>query len=320
MAPVKETTKETESKEKWRGLVSRLRGETSGKTRKPKAPSEKELEALLDEVQPVLARQPMLVETAVPITIVGDIHGQYADLLRMLENNGEPSEKNPYLFLGDYVDRGKMGTETMALLLAYKVLLPNSVWLLRGNHESAAITRIYGFYDEMNKRYSEKLWKRFTDVFNWLPVAGLVDKRILCMHGGLSPHLTALDQIRQLARPSEVPDKGIMCDLLWSDPNKQVSSGWAENTRGIAFTFAADVVKEFCRSQDLDLIVRAHQVVEAGYEFFAGRRLLTIFSAPNYCGEFDNSAAIMKISKDLECSFLIFRPDSGAQRPSPAAS
>ena len=306
-------------KEKWRGLIKRLKGEGEGQKKgKPGKLTEKELEALLDSVQPVLAAQPMLVETGVPITIVGDIHGQYSDLLRMLENGGEPTEANPYLFLGDYVDRGKLGTETIALLLAYKILLPKSVWLLRGNHESAAITRIYGFYDEMVKRFSEKLWKRFTDVFNWLPVAGLVDKRILCMHGGLSPHLTSLDQIRQLARPSDVPDKGIMCDLLWSDPNKQVAGGWAENTRGIAFTFAPDVVKEFCRAHDLDLIVRAHQVVEAGYEFFAGRRLLTIFSAPNYCGEFDNSAAIMRISKDLECSFLIFRPDSPAQRPTPA--
>ncbi|CAN4101654.1 unnamed protein product [Withania somnifera] len=180
-------------------------------------------------------------------------------------------------------------------------------FLLRGNHECASINRIYGFYDECKRRFNVKLWKSFTDCFNCLPVAALIEEKILCMHGGLSPDLSSLDQIQNLPRPTAIPDTGLLCDLLWSDPGKDVK-GWGMNDRGVSYTFGPDKVSEFLSKHDLDLVCRAHQVVEDGYEFFAERQLVTIFSAPNYCGEFDNAGAMMSVDENLMCSFQILKP------------
>jgi len=187
----------------------------------------------------------------------GDIHGQFSDLLRLFEYGGLPPSAN-YLFLGDYVDRGKQSIETICLLLAYKIRYPNNFFLLRGNHECASINRIYGFYDECKRRFSVRFWKLFTDCFNCLPVAAVIDDKILCMHGGLSPDLDNLNRIREIQRPVDVPDQGLLCDLLWSDPDRD-SSGWGDNDRGVSFTFGADKVTEFLNKHDLDLVCRAHQ-------------------------------------------------------------
>lgn len=252
--------------------------------------TENEIKLLCQRVRPIFLAQPMLLELEAPLKICGDVHGQFTDLLRLFEYGGFPPESN-YLFLGDYVDRGKQSLETVCLLICYKIMYPENFFVLRGNHESAGINRIYGFYDECKRRYSIRLWKVFSDVFNCLPVSALVDEKILCMHGGLSPELERLQQIADLHRPCDVPDVGLMCDLLWSDPDTGVN-GWAENDRGVSFVFGADVVAAFLEQHDLDLLVRAHQVVEDGYEFFAGRRLVTLFSAPNYCGEFDNAVSL----------------------------
>merc|ERR1712176_64200 len=149
-------------------------------------------------------QQPSLLELDAPIKICGDIHGQFSDLLRLFEYGGFPPEAN-YLFLGDYVDRGKQSLETICLLLAYKIKYPENFFLLRGNHECASINRIYGFYDECKRRHSIKLWKTFTDVFNCLPCAAVIDDKIFCVHGGLSPELTNLKQIKRIVRPTDVP-------------------------------------------------------------------------------------------------------------------
>ncbi|KAK4742737.1 hypothetical protein SAY87_000738 [Trapa incisa] len=254
----------------------------------------------------IFLRQPNLLDLEAPVKICGDIHGQYYDLLRLFEYGGFPPRSN-YLFLGDYVDRGKHCLETICLLLAYKIKYPRNFFLLRGNHECASVNRIYGFYDECKRRYSVQLWKIFGDCFNCLPVAALIDDKILCMHGGLSPELRSLDQIRNMRRPTDVPTSGLLCDLLWSDPNSDIK-GWGPNERGVSFTFGPDRVDAFLREHDMDLICRAHQVVEDGYEFFASRKLVTIFSAPNYCGEFDNAGAMMSIDEALMCSFQILKP------------
>lgn len=186
--------------------------------------SEREIKLLCVRARPILTNQPMLLELEAPIKICGDVHGQYSDLLRLFEYGGFPPVSN-YLFCGDYVDRGKQSIETISLLLAYKIQYPENFFILRGNHESAGINRIYGFYDECKRRYSIRLWKTFSDVFNCLPVSALVDEKILCMHGGLSPELTNLQQIADLQRPCDVPDSGLLCDLLWSDPSPiEVSS------------------------------------------------------------------------------------------------
>ena len=218
---------------------------------------------------------------------------------------GFPGSSN-FLFLGDYVDRGKQSLETICLLLAYKIKFPENFFLLRGNHECASINRIYGFYDECKRRYNLKLWKTFTEVFNQLPVAALIEDRILCMHGGLSPDLTDINSIKKILRPTDIPDSGMLCDLLWSDPDDQ-TKGWGENERGVSYVFGSNILQEYVKRNDLDLICRAHQVVEDGYEFFNKRNLVTVFSAPNYCGDFDNDAAVMNITKDLICSFKVLK-------------
>ena len=180
--------------------------------------------------------------------------------------------------------------------------------MIRGNHECSAINRIYGFYDECKKRFSVKLWKIFTDCFNCLPVAALLDEKILCMHGGLSNEMDKYEQIKKIVRPTDVPEQGLLCDLLWSDPDESAKEGFGENDRGVSVIFNGTVVKNFLKNNELDLICRAHQVVEEGYEFFADKQLVTVFSAPNYCGEFDNAGAMMTVDEDLRCSFQILKP------------
>jgi serine/threonine-protein phosphatase PP1 catalytic subunit len=258
------------------------------------------------------------------------------------------TQKANYLFLGDYVDRGKQSLEVVSLLFAYKIKYPENFFLLRGNHECAGINRIYGFYDECRRRFSVKMWKQFCNTFNCLPCCAVIDDKIICMHGGLSPELSQMEQIANIARPCDVPDTGLLCDILWADPDPSITvscctclltlhnwqliclhnnkshllylvvvaanQGWGENDRGVSFTFGGDVVRQFLRRHDLDLVVRAHQVVEDGYEFFAGRELVTVFSAPNYCGEFDNAGAMMTVDDTLMCSFQILKPASAAQQ------
>ncbi|KAJ3340015.1 Serine/threonine-protein phosphatase pp1 [Gonapodya sp. JEL0774] len=274
--------------------------------------AEHEIRFLCTKSREIFINQPILLELEAPIKICGDIHGQYYDLLRLFEYGGFPPEAN-YLFLGDYVDRGKQSLETICLLLAYKIKYPENFFILRGNHECASINRIYGFYDECKRRYNIKLWKTFTDCFNCLPIAAIIDEKIFTMHGGLSPDLQSMEQIRRVMRPTDVPDTGLLCDLLWSDPDKDIT-GWSENDRGVSFTFGPDVVSRFLQKHDLDLICRAHQVVEDGYEFFAKRQLVTLFSAPNYCGEFDNAGAMMSVDETLMCSFQILKPAEKKQK------
>lgn len=280
-----------------------VRGSRPGKTVQL---TESEIRGLCLKSREIFLSQPILLELEAPLKICGDIHGQYYDLLRLFEYGGFPPESN-YLFLGDYVDRGKQSLETICLLLAYKIKYPENFFLLRGNHECASINRIYGFYDECKRRYNIKLWKTFTDCFNCLPVAAILDEKIFCCHGGLSPDLQSMEQIRRIMRPTDVPDQGLLCDLLWSDPDKEVT-GWGENDRGVSYTFGPDIVAKFLHKHDFDLICRAHQVVEDGYEFYAKRQLVTLFSAPNYCGEFDNAGAMMSVDETLMCSFQILKP------------
>uniref|UniRef100_A0A183SDD3 protein-serine/threonine phosphatase n=1 Tax=Schistocephalus solidus TaxID=70667 RepID=A0A183SDD3_SCHSO len=213
--------------------------------------AEAEIRSLATKARDIILRQPALLELEAPVKICGDVHGQYYDLLRLFEYGGLPPNAN-YLFLGDYVDRGKQSLETICLLLAYKIKFPENFFLLRG----------------------------------------------------LSPELDSMDQIRHIARPTDVPEHGLLCDVLWSDPSKDVVT-WGENDRGVSYTFGAEIVSKFLKKHDFDLICRAHQVVEDGYEFFAKRQLVTIFSAPNYCGEFDNAGALMSVDDQLVCSFQI---------------
>lgn len=241
-----------------------------------------EILAVCQAAREVFLSQPTLIELSAPVKIVGDTHGQYQDLLRLFDMCGFPPAAN-YLFLGDYVDRGKQSLETILLLLCYKIKYPENFFLLRGNHECANVTRVYGFYDECKRRVNIKIWKTFIDVFNTLPIAAIVASKIFCVHGGLSPSLSTMDDVRRIERPTGVPDYGLLNDLLWSDPS-DTALDWEDNERGVSYCFGKAVIQQFLTQYDFDLICRAHMVVEDGYEFWNERTLVTVFSAPNYCG------------------------------------
>ncbi|KAJ1926982.1 serine/threonine protein phosphatase Pzh1 [Tieghemiomyces parasiticus] len=278
----------------------------SGKVSKAPCLKNSEITAICHAAREIFLSQPSFLELSAPIRIVGDVHGQYTDLLRLFNQCGFPPHSN-YLFMGDYVDRGKQSLETILLLMCYKIKYPENFFLLRGNHECANVTRVYGFYDECKRRCNIKIWKAFVNVFNCLPIAAVVAAKIFCVHGGLSPSLNTFDDIRNIQRPTDVPDYGLLNDLLWSDPSENTLE-WEDNERGVSFCFGKTIVNGFLHKHDLDLVCRAHMVVEDGYEFFNGRTLVTVFSAPNYCGEFDNAAAIMNVNEDLVCNFDILRP------------
>ena len=267
---------------------------------------ENEIKFLCDEARKIFLNQPILLEIGPDLNICGDIHGQFYDLLQLFELGGYPPDKN-YLFLGDYVDRGRQSIETICLLFAYKIKYPENFFLLRGNHECSSVNRVYGFFDECKRRYSIKLWKNFQDCFNCLPIAAIIDDSIFCCHGGLSPDLNFVSQIKEIIRPTDVPEYGMLCDILWSDPSKDIEEDFGENERGISYTYSGKYVKKFLSENNLDLLCRAHQVVEEGYEFFAKKSCVTVFSAPNYCGFFDNSGAMMVVDANLKCSFNIIK-------------
>ncbi|KAJ3101342.1 serine/threonine protein phosphatase Pzh1 [Phlyctochytrium planicorne] len=288
-------------------LIERLL-QSRNKTAKALCIRNHEILSICHRSREIFMEQSILLELNPSVNVVGDIHGQFEDLLRIFDRCGYPPAAN-YLFLGDYVDRGKNSLETILLLLCYKIKYPENFFILRGNHECASVNRVYGFYDECKRRCNLKIWKVFTDVFNCLPVAAIVAGKIFCLHGGLSPSLLTFDDIRAIQRPSDVPDYGLLNDLLWSDPSEYVID-WEDNERGVSYCFGRSVVKEFLAKHDLDLVARAHMVVEGGYEFFADRQLVTIFSAPNYCGEFDNKAAVMTVNAELLCSFEIIEPQT----------
>lgn len=238
-----------------------------------------EIVAICTAARELLLSQPALIELSAPVKVVGDVHGQYRDLIRLFEMCGFPPSSN-YLFLGDYVDRGKQSLETILLLMCYKLKYPENFFLLRGNHECANVTRVYGFYDECKRRCNIKIWKTFVDTFNCFPIAATVAGKIFCVHGGLSPSLSHMDDIRGIARPTDVPDYGLLNDLLWSDP-ADTEEDWEPNERGVSYCFGKKVILEFLQRHDFDLVCRAHMVVEDGYEFFQDRILVTVFSAPN---------------------------------------
>jgi len=218
-----------------------------------------------------------------------------------------------YLFLGDFVDRGFYSVETFLLLLALKVRYPDRITLIRGNHESRQITQVYGFYDECLRKYgSVMVWRYCTEVFDYLSLSAVIDGKIFCVHGGLSPSINTLDQIRQIDRKMEVPHDGPMCDLLWSDPEDTV--GWGVSPRGAGYLFGSDVVSQFNQTNNIDLICRAHQLVMEGYKWHFNETVLTVWSAPNYCYRCGNVAAILELDENLNRSFTIFEAAPQDQR------
>jgi len=267
---------------------------------------ESEVKALCDKAKEILSEESNVAPVKAPVTICGDIHGQFYDLLELFKIGGKSPETN-YLFMGDYVDRGFHSVETVTLLVALKVRYRDRITILRGNHESRQITQVYGFYDECNKKYgNSNVWKCFTDLFDYLPLTAVVENQIFCLHGGLSPSIDTLDHIRALDRIQEVPHEGPMCDLLWSDPDDRC--GWGISQRGAGYTFGQDISDQFNHNNNLKLIARAHQLVMDGYTQTHDKHVVTIFSAPNYCYRCGNQAAIMEVDEHLRQTYIQFDP------------
>lgn len=247
--------------------------------------------------------------------ICGDIHGQFYDLVELFKVGGECPDKN-YLFLGDFVDRGYYSVETFLLLLALKVRYPDRITLIRGNHESRQITQVYGFYDECLRKYgSVNVWRYCTEIFDYLSLSAIIEDKIFTVHGGLSPSINTLDQIRVIDRKQEVPHDGAMCDLMWSDPEE--IDGWGLSPRGAGYLFGGDVVAMFNERNDLDLIARAHQLVMEGHRSMFNDALVTVWSAPNYCYRCGNVASILELDENLGKSFKIFDAAPNEARGAP---
>ncbi|MED6242588.1 serine threonine-protein phosphatase [Ataeniobius toweri] len=268
--------------------------------------SEGQVKTLCEKAKEILTKESNVQEVRCPVTVCGDVHGQFHDLMELFKIGGKSPDTN-YLFMGDYVDRGYYSVETVSLLVALKVRFQERITILRGNHESRQITQVYGFYDECLRKYGNaNVWKYFTDLFDYLPLTALVDSQIFCLHGGLSPSIDTLDHIRALDRLQEVPHEGPMCDLLWSDPDDR--GGWGISPRGAGYTFGQDISETFNHANRLTLVSRAHQLVMEGYNWCHERNVVTIFSAPNYCYRCGNQAAIMELDDTLKYSFLQFDP------------
>ncbi|XP_024459428.1 serine/threonine-protein phosphatase PP2A catalytic subunit isoform X2 [Populus trichocarpa] len=209
--------------------------------------------------------------------------------------------------MGDYVDRGYYSVETVTLLVALKVRYHHRITILRGNHESRQITQVYGFYDECLRKYGNaNVWKIFTDLFDYFPLTALVESEIFCLHGGLSPTIETLDNIRNFDRVQEVPHEGAMCDLLWSDPDDRC--GWGISPRGAGYTFGQDISEQFNHVNSLKLIARAHQLVMDGFNWAHEQKVVTIFSAPNYCYRCGNMASILEVDDCKGHTFIQFEP------------
>lgn len=259
---------------------------------------------LLNDTLSMLKKEPNLLKLKDPVTVVGDIHGQFYDFVKMLDVGGDP-ENTKYLFLGDYVDRGSFSVEVVLLVYAIKLNYPKTVFLLRGNHEWRQMTAFFNFRIEVLTKYDEETYNLFMDTFDTLPIGCLVNNKFLAIHGGISPDLKTLDDLNNIKRTKEPPRTGLFWDLLWSDPVED-DSGYCESlyktneVRGWSFFFGSEAASKFLKKNKLLSIIRAHEAQLEGYKMHKWNAksgfpvVITIFSAPNYCDVYNNKGAIIK--------------------------
>ncbi|EFQ36205.1 calcineurin-like phosphoesterase [Colletotrichum caudatum] len=267
--------------------------------------AESVIEAICAKTKELLMRESNVVHVRAPVTVVGDIHGQFYDLIEIFKIGGWCPDTN-YLFLGDYVDRGMFSVETISLLVCLKLRYPNRVHLIRGNHESRGVTQSYGFYTECSRKYGNaNVWHYFTDMFDFLTLSVVINDKIFCVHGGLSPSIHSIDQIVIIDRFREIPHEGPMADLVWSDPDPERDE-FSLSPRGAGYTFGAQVVKKFLAVNNMDHILRAHQLCQEGFQVLYDDRLSTVWSAPNYCYRCGNMASVLEVSDTGERFFNVF--------------
>ena len=252
--------------------------------------------------------EPNIVRIEDPITVVGDIHGQFYDLLNLLDVGGEPTNTK-YLFLGDYVDRGSFSTECVFLLFAIKLNFKSTVLMLRGNHECRQMTSFFNFKKECDVKYDAEVYNCIMEAFDCLPIACLLNDKFLAVHGGISPEISRIADIEKLNRFSEPPKQGAMCDLLWSDPCEKeedaLTLNWKNNeTRGCSYVFGAQAAIPFLEQNDILSIIRAHEAQLEGFKMYKWDMnvgfpsVITVFSAPNYCDAYNNKAAVVKFKNN----------------------
>ncbi|KXS13357.1 Metallo-dependent phosphatase [Gonapodya prolifera JEL478] len=258
----------------------------------------------------IMRKEPNLLDLEGPITICGDIHGQYFDLSKLFEVGGPPGDNLKYLFLGDYVDRGYFSIECLLYLWALKITNPTTVFLLRGNHECRHLTEYFTFKIECIHKYSESLYNACLESFNALPLAAVVNKQFLCVHGGIGPEWIKVEDLNEVDRFREPPTHGLFCDVLWSDPledydRPRVGGGPDDyfthnDQRGCSYYYNYNAVCAFLERNNLLSLIRAHEVQDAGYRLYKARKstnfasLITLFSAPNYLDAYKNKAAVLR--------------------------
>jgi serine/threonine-protein phosphatase 5 len=262
-------------------------------------------------VMDIVKKEPTMVETEVKegeeITVCGDTHGQFFDLCNIFSKAGNPSEKNMFLFNGDFVDRGSWSTEVALLLYSYKWLYPTRFFLNRGNHETDDMNRMYGFEGECRAKYNDRVFKLFSESFSALPLATLIGGKYFVLHGGLfSDDNITLDDVRKLDRfkQRQPGQAGLMMEMLWTDP--QTEPGRGPSKRGVGLQFGPDVTKRFCETNGLEAIIRSHEVRMEGYEVEHDGRCITVFSAPHYCDSTGNKGAYIKIGPDYKLNYTKF--------------
>lgn len=265
---------------------------------------------ILRDATDLLASEPNLLDVPAPVTVCGDVHGQYFDLMKLFEVGGNPANTS-YLFLGDYVDRGSFSIECLLYLYSLKLSYPNTFWMLRGNHECKHLTDYFTFKSECLHKYSSNLYEESLRSFNALPLAAIMNKQFFCVHGGLSPELKTLDDLIKLDRFKEPPTKGLMCDLLWADPIEEYDDDNMDQTfirntvRGCSYAFTYKASCQFLERTGLLSIIRAHEAQDAGYRMYKRTKtmgfpsLLTMFSAPNYLDTYNNKAAVLKYENNV---------------------
>eukprot|EP00758_Cryptobia_borreli_P014965 Tbor_TRINITY_DN5977_c1_g1::TRINITY_DN5977_c1_g1_i1::g.19357::m.19357/K04348/PPP3C, CNA; serine/threonine-protein phosphatase 2B catalytic subunit len=264
---------------------------------------------IINRAAVVLRKEPNLMRLNDPITVCGDIHGQYYDLVKLLEIGGDPKNQQ-YLFLGDYVDRGCFGCEVVLYLFAFKILYPDRFFLLRGNHECRHLTAYFNSKQETKYKYSTVVYDAIMSAFDCLPIACILNGRFLCVHGGLSPEIKNVEEINAIHRFREPPSSGPMCDLLWADPMEESLDTGSDVTylhnelRGCSYVFSYAATCQFLVANHLLSVIRAHEAQDEGYKLYKKSStgfpsVICIFSAPNYCDTYDNKAAIIRFQSNL---------------------